>query len=167
MKRLSAAVIVLGAVAIAATAFAYGPGQGRWQGKWGCNAQGAGPGMGHDGLGPGFGRHHARMERFLGLSEEQSGKMAEVRKKYASQMRPLFDEIVQKREELRNLYTDPKADEGAILAKQKEVNSLQQTLRDDMVQLRLEQRRILTPEQLKKLADLQAGFGWGKGRRFG
>ena len=169
MKRLSLAIVVVAILAVGATAFAYGTGHGRWHGdRHGCGGEAFGPMAGDEGFGRGPGGHPARMARFLDLSQEQKDKMAGLQKKYSGQMKTARDELFQKRLEMRNLYTDPKADEGTILTKQKEIGSLQQKLRDEMVQFGLEQRRILTPEQLKKLADVKSRFdGCGRGRRFG
>jgi Spy/CpxP family protein refolding chaperone len=164
MKRITLAIAVLAAVATGATAFAYASGHGYWRGRGECWGQGAGPAFGGEGSWQGPGRRQARMARYLGLSEEQSAKMQEARRKYGAQMKPLWDEVFQRRQEMRSLYANPQADESAIMAKEKEIGVLQQRLRDDMVQLMLEQRKILTPEQLKKLADLRARFGgWRRG----
>ena len=169
MKKLSLAIAVFATVALAATAFAYGPGYGRWHGRDGCCGQGSGPAMGDVGFGLGLGGHGVRrIAHFLNLTDDQTSKMIEVRNKYVGQMKASADELFQKRQDLRNLYTDPKADEGTIMAKQKELASLQQKVRDNMMQFALEERRILTPEQLKKLAEFKPGFdGCGKERRHG
>jgi Spy/CpxP family protein refolding chaperone len=169
MKKLGLAIAVIAVVALAATAFAYGPDHGQWHGRHGCWGQEAGPAIGDEGFGLGLGGHGARrIAHFLNLTDDQKGKMIEVRNKYVGQMKASRDELFQKRQELRNLYTDPKADEGTIMAKQKELASLQQKARDNMMQFALEERRILTPEQLKKLAEFKPGFdGCGKGRRLG
>jgi Spy/CpxP family protein refolding chaperone len=108
------------------------------------------------------------MSRFLGLSEEQKAKMTEVRKRHFEQTKAVREELFQKRRELGSVYTDPKSNEAAIIAKQTEINKLRQKLLDDTIQLKLEQRRLLTPEQLQKLADLKSRFeGCARGRRLG
>jgi Spy/CpxP family protein refolding chaperone len=82
--------------------------------------------------------------------------------------------MYQKRQEMRDLHTNPATDDAAIIAKQKELNLLQQQMQDKMVQLRLEQRKVFTPDQLTKLKDMpygrgrgacgDHGKGWGCGR---
>jgi len=57
------------------------------------------------------------------------------------------------------VYADPNASDTAILAKQKEVDTLKQKMQAKMVQLRLEQRKIFTPEQLTKLGEAAQKFG--------
>jgi Spy/CpxP family protein refolding chaperone len=71
--------------------------------------------------------------------------------------------LFQKRIEARKLFTDPSAKDETILAKQKDLNAIQQQLRDKMVQFKLEERKILTPEQLKKLGEFGPGAGRGRG----
>jgi len=106
------------------------------------------------GFGMGIGRHEGRMARMLNLTKEQTEKMTTLKKAFFNETKPLRDELFQKRAEARKLYSDPKADEASIMAKQKEVSSLQQKFHDRMIQLKLEERRILTPEQLKKLGEI-------------
>jgi Spy/CpxP family protein refolding chaperone len=162
MKRWNAAVAALVVLLVfAVSSYAQGLGFGGRGDGFGC---GRGPGFGHGAHG-GFG---FRMAQELNLSKEQMDKMWNVQHKYAGEMRELRYDLFQKRIEAKNLYTDPKADEATILAKQKEMSSLKQQLQDKVAQMRLEQRRILTPEQLKKLGELRPGHPHhGKGRYIG
>jgi Spy/CpxP family protein refolding chaperone len=157
MKWWSLATVILVAVTVTTVGFAYGTGHGRLQGdNEECWRQGTGPAAGDESLRPGAGGHRAqKLARYLDLSQEQTDKMVELRRRYDAQMKTIRDELLQRRVEARNLYTDPKTEEGVILAKQSEISSLKQRLSDDAAQLRLEQRRILTPEQLKKLAEFK------------
>ncbi len=151
MKRLYVAIVAAVIVAFGASAvFAFGPGFG----------PAPGGGFGHKHNGPGF---TPGMAQALNLSREQMDKMFELQGKSFNEMRGLRYDLFQKRLEARGMYTDPKVDEATIAAKQKEISSLQQKIRDRMAQLKLEQRRILTPEQLKKLHDLQASRAFGRG----
>ena len=68
-----------------------------------------------------------------------------------------------KRLELRLLWTDPKADSKAILAKERELGELRNRMWDKIVQYRLEARNSLTPEQIEKLG-MMGGMGLGFGR---
>ena len=45
---------------------------------------------------------------------------------------------------------------------EKEIGLLQQRIRDKISQPRIEERKILTPEQLQKLNEVQSGFGKGR-----
>jgi Spy/CpxP family protein refolding chaperone len=106
------------------------------------------------------------MAQELNLSKDQLDKLAEMRKRHWDDVQPLRDEMLKKRQEMRELFTNPASTDAAILAKQKELNVLQQSMRDKMVQFRLEQRKVFTPEQLEKLKDAPYGTGKG-GRGFG
>ncbi len=161
MKRLYMAIVAAVIVAFgASTVFAFGPGFGPGPGGglgYGC-APRAGFTPGHHG--PGF---TPGIAQALNLSKEQMDKMFELQGKSFNEMRGLRYDLFQKRLEARGMYTDPKVDEATIAAKQKEIGSLQQKIRDRIVQLKLEQRKILTPEQLKKLHDLRASRAFGRG----
>jgi Spy/CpxP family protein refolding chaperone len=145
MKRWYVSMLVVLLVALATTVFAFGP-------RGGYRASGGqGPCLGGP-MGPGAN---------LNLSKEQADKMWQIKEKFHNDTQALRYELFQKRFELKTLYADPKADDATILAKQKELNSLQQKLFDKMAQLKLEQRKILTPEQLKTLSETYGGRGLG------
>lgn len=154
MKKMHVGMLVVLFVALAATVFAFGPGQGP-AGYGG----GGGPGLMHGG--PGYGP-----AANLNLSKEQTDKMWQLKEKQRNETSAMRYELFQKRNELRSLYTNPAADDAAILAKQKEVNTLRTKLQDKMAQFKLDGRKILTPEQLKQLNESGRGFGFG-GKGFG
>ena len=60
-------------------------------------------------------------------------------------------DLAAKRLAMRKLFTDPKTDDATLLAKQKEISELRQQLRDKKAQMKIEWRKILTPEQIAKL----------------
>jgi Spy/CpxP family protein refolding chaperone len=144
MEKMKKTVVVLGLVAVmvlgVAYAFAQGPGQG--------------PGPGHR---PGWGQ-----EKWSSLTPEQQTKFQELRQKFNDETAQLRGTMLTKRLELQSLWRNPKADSKAILEKEKEFRSLQNQMKDKAVQLKLEARTILTPEQLS-----QFGPGLGMGRGFG
>jgi Spy/CpxP family protein refolding chaperone len=144
MEKMKKTVVVLGLVAVmvlgVAYAFAQGPGQG--------------PGPGHR---PGWGQ-----EKWSSLTPEQQTKFQELRQKFNDDTAQLRGTMLTKRLELQSLWRNPKADSKAILEKEKEFRSLQNQMKDKAVQLKLEARTILTPEQLS-----QFGPGLGMGRGFG
>lgn len=120
---------------------------------------GMGRGMGSGMMGPGG-------YAYLNLSQDQMDKMWQLKNKYYNDTQATRYQMFQKQVELRKLYADPKAEAGVIAAKEKEVSSLRQQLYDKMVQMRLEQRNFLTPEQIQKLNDAPYGYGQGP-RGFG
>ena len=173
MKKLYLAVGLLALVALATSTFAFGPGsRGGDAPCAGCPAVGEGGGPGVQG-GPGAGRGPGKWAAELNLSKEQQDKLIELRKKHWEEVKPLRDEMFQKRQEMRQLFTNPATDDATILEKQKQITALQQKMQEKMVQFKLEQRKVYTPEQLNKMKDLPQGFGrgacggYGKGRGFG
>ena len=149
MKKMYVVLTAVIFVALAVTAFAFGPGAGSMMGKGGYGIHRGGE-MGH---GP-----------KLDLSTEQLAAMKQIREKYRVDTETLRNDFIQKQVELRTVYADAKASDAAILAKQKEVDTLKQKMQGKMVQLRLEQRKIFTPEQLTKMGEAAQDFGNGKGR---
>jgi Spy/CpxP family protein refolding chaperone len=120
------------------------------------------------GMGPGMGPGHRGMYESWGpandypLTSDQKAKFEELRRKFRDENARLIGAMVTKRLELRSLWTDPKADPKAILDKERELRDLQNQLRDKGVQMRLEARKFLTPEQVENWRP-----GWGMGRGFG
>lgn len=96
-------------------------------------------------------RQRGRFTKYLGLSPEQKEKMKELRSRYKSETRDLRYDLAAKRLEMRKLFTDPKSEEAALLAKQKELNALRQQMTEKKSQMKMEWRKILTPEQIAKL----------------
>jgi Spy/CpxP family protein refolding chaperone len=104
------------------------------------------------------------------LTEEQKTQFQELRQKFHDETAKLREQIWAKRQELRTLWSDSKSDADAILKKEKEVRDLQDQMRDKAVQMKLEARNILTPEQLAesgKFGDPGSGRRPGKGRGCG
>jgi Spy/CpxP family protein refolding chaperone len=116
--------------------------------------------------GPGMGPGHRGMHESWGpgkdssLSPEQQTKLQELRRKFREENAKLIGALVTKRLELQSLWTDPKADNKAILDKEKELRELQNQLRDKGIQMKLEARKFLTPEQI---ANFGSGCGMGPG----
>ncbi len=163
-KKLYLAVGLLALVGLATSTFAFGPGPRSDAPCAGCPAMGTDGGPGWKG-GPGAGRGAGRLAAELNLSKEQQDKLVQLRNKHWEEMKPLRDEMFQARQEMRQLFTDPATGDATILEKQKQIAALQQKMQEKMVQFRLEQRKVFTPEQLNKMKDLPQGFG--KGGRHG
>jgi len=98
------------------------------------------------------------------LTPEQKTKLQELRQKFDEETAQLRGSILTKRLELRSLWANPKAESKAIMDKEKESRELQNQMRDKMVQLRLEARKILSPEQLTEFGP---GFGMGRDHMMG
>ena len=154
MKKVYVVLMAVFFVALTTAVFAFGPGGGSMMGKGDYGVHRGGE------MGPGPMGHGPKLD----LSTEQLAAMKQIREKYRVDTEALRNDFIQKNVELKTVYADPKASDAAILAKQKEVDTLKQKMQDKMVQLRLEQRKIFTPEQLTKLGEAAQAFGNGKGR---
>ncbi|HUJ67968.1 MAG TPA: Spy/CpxP family protein refolding chaperone [Syntrophorhabdales bacterium] len=108
--------------------------------------------------------HHSFLGR-LDLSQEQKERMHEVWSHYHSDVHDLRYAVMEKRLEVRKLFTDPKVDQAALLSKEKELSGLRQKLEERRTQAMLEWRSILTPEQIQKLDVMPRGAsGMYRGR---
>ncbi|MFZ1980457.1 MAG: Spy/CpxP family protein refolding chaperone [Smithella sp.] len=87
----------------------------------------------------------------LNLSDKQLASMKELRNSFHNDTRDLRYNLEIKRIEMRKLFTDPKTDDATLLAKNKEISELRQQLSEKKAQMRIEWRKILTPEQIMKL----------------
>jgi len=111
---------------------------------------------------PGFQKHpgfHAFGPR-LNLTQEQIGKIRELRKSFWADTHDLRYDIKMKRVEVRKLFTDPKTDEATLLAKEKELNGLKLKLMDKKAEMKVEFRKILTPDQIGTLDRILSHHGW-------
>jgi Spy/CpxP family protein refolding chaperone len=151
VKKMKKMIVTLGLVAVMVLGVAY------------AYAQGPGMGPGHRGMheswGPG---------KDSPLTSEQKTKFQELRRKFREENAKLIGAMVTKRLELQSLWTDPKADSKAILDKERELRDLQNQLRDKAVQMRLEARKFLTPEQITNFGPGGGmGPGFGRGHKMG
>ena len=144
MKKAIIALSLVGVILLGITyAYARGPGFGR--GEMGQYCQGFwGSGKGSS------------------LTPEQLNKFKELRQKLNEETAQLRGNILTKRLELQSLWTNPKTDPKVIADKERELRNLQNQMRDKAIQLKLEARNILSPEQLA-----QFGPGCGMGPGFG
>lgn len=119
--------------------------------------------------GPGFGsgngpRNCAGKWGASNLTSEQQTKMQGLRQQHYDEVAPLRDKMFNLRQELRTLWSDPKADPKVIQSKTKEMSDLRDQMQDKMVQFRLEARNLLTPDQIQAMgAGCKQGCGAGGG----
>ena len=101
----------------------------------------------------GFQKHHG-FHGFgprLNLTEEQRGKMKELMTRFQADIHDLKYDVRIKGLEVRKLFTDPATDDATLLAKEKELNGLKLKLMDKKAEMKVEWRKILTPEQIRML----------------
>jgi len=142
MEKMKKTIVTLGLVAllVAGVAYAYAQNPGADPAPK--------PGWGHG--------------RWSSFTPEQQTKFRELHRKFSEDNAKLIGAIVTKRLELHALWTDPKVDSKAILDRERELRDLQNQIRDKAVQMRLEARKFLTPEQIQNWKPR-----WGMGRGFG
>jgi Spy/CpxP family protein refolding chaperone len=147
MKKLTLVLMAatLG-ILLTVPAFAFGPGEGR------------SPGGGRD---EGYCSKPALWK--LNLSNEQKTKIEALQTAHLKEVRPLREKVFDKSVELRRLWLQANPDKDKITFVQKEVRVLRDEMQDKVTAMRLEIRKILTPEQNEKLANSH----WGKGPGFG
>ena len=151
MKKLT---LVLMAVALGmlltVPAFAAGPGEGKGSGR--------GPGADRE---CGY-RSEANYAK-LNLTDEQKIKFEALRDANYKATRPLREKMFDKSVELRRLWLQANPDKDKINAAQKEMRTLRDNIEDKDTALKLEIRKLLTPEQNEKMANSH----WGRGPGFG
>jgi Spy/CpxP family protein refolding chaperone len=144
MKRTAMVMSLVAVLALTASAaLAWGPGRGMGGGR-----------------GNGF-------PAIPNLTAEQSSKITALREAHLKGIEPLQQGLLTKRTELRALWQSSNPDEAAIKAKQKEILDLRSQLQDKATDLRLEIRKLLTPEQQAQMAAFGPGAGPGMGRMGG
>jgi Spy/CpxP family protein refolding chaperone len=151
-----AAVLIFSLSASSAVAHRYGGGRG----MSGCGWCGMGPNAFSPYLIP-------------NLTQEQSGKLANLQKKHIEETSQLRTSLAVRGIEMDQLLDQPQPNTDEVLAKQKELNSLQSQLQEKCLRRQMEMRSLLTDEQRSELTnrfdrdDDQFGPGMGGGPRQG
>jgi len=140
-------VLILGVTYVYAQNPGHGPGHGPgWKGERGWESENPG--------------------RLSNLTPEQKAKFQELRRKFNEETAQLRGALVTKRVELQSLWTNPTGDPKAIVDKEKELRDLQNQMKDKALQMKLEARKFLTPEQIQESGQ-GMGRGFGRGHMMG
>ena len=151
MKKLTLALIIVAmSLLLSMPVFAFGPGSGR--GPGGCPGQGSGPGY-----------YRSEAWAKLNLSDEQKTKIEALQTAHQKELRPIREKMFDKSVALRRLWLQTNPDKDKITAAQAEVSALRDEMQNKVTAMRLEIRKVLTPEQQEKLVN----SGWGRGMGFG
>jgi Spy/CpxP family protein refolding chaperone len=143
MKKMLVTIGMVGVMALtAATAFAWGPGMGR-----------------------GFGPNPGMAD--VNLSPEQVEKIQKIQADRYAEMAPVRTEMFTKRTELQNLFREPVLDQAKIVAKQKEMTTLQAQMQVKALATRTAVAETLTPEQRAQMPAFGPGMGPGAGSERG
>lgn len=117
-------------------------------------------GMGRGfGWGPGYG-----YPAVPNLTAEQSSKIQALQKAHLDEIAPLQQDLLKKKTELRSLWLSPTPDQAKVGALQKEILNLQAKIAEKSTNLKLETRKVLTPEQQAQLSLYGPGMGRGMGK---
>ncbi len=123
------------------------------------------------GSGPGFGRTFGGPANGVppipNLTAEQSAQIQGLREGFLKENESLRKELYEKRSELRNFWQSPNPDQAAVAAKRTELTGLQSQLQEKAASLRLEIRKVLTPEQLAQIPAFGQDKGFGPGAGYG
>jgi Spy/CpxP family protein refolding chaperone len=154
MKRTMVALGLVGALVLAASvALAWGP----WSGR----------GVGPFGYGPGYGPPFGPNLPGINLSADQIAKIQKIQGDRYAEMAKLRTEMFTKAGELQALFREPTLDKEKILAKQKEIATLQAQMQEKALAARTAVAEVLTPEQRAQMPAFGPGTGPGMGPGFG
>jgi Spy/CpxP family protein refolding chaperone len=126
------------------------PADGQMQGRFRRQAGAQGPGGGL------FGRKPLDFSS-LNLTDDQKQRIQQIRSGNGAHAREFSQSLKERRSEMRDLMFDPVASDDQIRSKMRDVRQLQEKMDDVQINDFLAIRKVLTPEQRQKLADLKPG----------
>jgi Spy/CpxP family protein refolding chaperone len=85
--------------------------------------------------------------------------MKDLHDRFRNETRDLRYDLAIKRIEMRKLFTDPKTGDAALTAKQMELSNIRQQLQEKKDRMKIEWRKILTPEQIVQLGKISHRWG--------
>jgi Spy/CpxP family protein refolding chaperone len=100
----------------------------------------------------------------LNLSQRQCENMRQLTDRFRKDTAITRGKIMEKRIELKRLSEDPKADPYAINNVGRKLNTLEQEFYRRAHQTEIDQKRLLTPEQINRVKEIPYGYG---SRRYG
>ena len=106
-------------------------------------------------------KHRQPLHKSLGFTDEQSGKMRELRKNLFAEIKPLKNEINQKRSELLDIVTQDSISLAEIDQKIDEISEIETKIHKKAIANLLKYRSILTVEQRDKFLKMVTGRMFG------
>lgn len=106
-----------------------------------------------------YGYHLEPILQKIKATPDQRTKIVVVVQSYRSKIQPLRDEYKQRRQEFITVMTGGAAAE-TIMAKQVELSHLASDITSKYTLMRLEVRRIMTPQQILQFEDYARQHGW-------
>ena len=111
----------------------------------------------------GWGGMRGGMFKQLNLTADQQAKMKQIRERFGTQNKPLFDQLRAKRQELRQASEGGTFNEALATQKLTEMASLQAKEMGEQFKLHQEMLSVLTPEQKAQLEQSKAQFKANRG----
>jgi Spy/CpxP family protein refolding chaperone len=93
----------------------------------------------------------ARMQKDLGLTDEQVKKISDINKNHEKKMLDYREKLAPKNIQLRKLLLDDAVDMASVRSLVKEISDLRAELQILRIQHRLDIEKVLTPEQKAKM----------------
>lgn len=106
---------------------------------------------------------HGDEFRQLNLTEDQKAKIKQIRESFATQNKPLRDQLMAKRQELRQASEGGTFNEALATQKLTEMASLEAKLMGEQFKQHQEVLSVLTPEQKAQLEQSKAQFKANRG----
>ena len=113
------------------------------------------------------GAHGGRLFSRLNLTDDQKAKMKTIRETFATNNKPLMEQLRAKRQELRQASEGGTFNEALATQKLTEMAALQAKLMGERFKLDQEMQSVLTAEQKTQLDQLKAQFKDHRGERRG
>lgn len=110
-------------------------------------------------------RHRESIQRSLGLTDEQSEKMTEIRKKLFDEIKPLINEVKKSRSEVVEMIKQDSISIKQINDKIDQINDIEKKIHKKATANLLNYRTILTEEQRSKFVEMVAGRMFGSDYR--
>ena len=128
---------------------------------------GQGPRREWRGRGGKHGAHGGGMFSRLNLTDDQKTKMKTIRENFATNNKPLMEQLRAKRQELRQASEGGTFNEALATQKLTELAGLQAKLMGERFKLNQEMQSVLTAEQKAQLDQLKSQFKNRRGGRHG
>jgi len=90
----------------------------------------------------------------LSLDQGQRGRMRELRKGFMNETAPVRDSLMIKRAELADLLTAEVPERSSLEGKLREINELQLTMQNAVIDQVFKEKEFLSPQQQKRYADI-------------
>ncbi|MBC8184143.1 periplasmic heavy metal sensor [candidate division KSB1 bacterium] len=110
-------------------------------------------------------RHRESLQKKLGLTDEQSEKMAKLRKNLFEEIKPLINEVKKNRSEVIELIKQDSISIEQINGKIDRINDIEKKIHKKATANLVNYRTILTEEQRNKFIEMVAGRMFGSDYR--